>query len=88
MEILLLLERRAPVPHACEASIDAVPRIIEIVQDATVERVPEKVAEDLEVQRVERAVLHVDICTQRGRAIQHLQLGERDINGEKDVVDL
>jgi hypothetical protein len=49
MEIPLLLERRAPVPHAREASVDAAPRIIEIVRAAPVERVPEKVAEDLEV---------------------------------------
>ena len=69
-------------------SVDAAPRIIEIVRAATVERVPEKVAEDLEVQHIERAILRVDIYTQRGRAIQHLQLGKRDINGEKDAVDL
>ena len=65
VEILLFLERRAPVPHTREASVDAAPRVVEIVRAAPVEHVPEKVAEDLEVHRVERAVLRVDVRAAR-----------------------
>jgi hypothetical protein len=50
--------------------------------------VPEKVAEDLEVQRVERAVLRVDVCAQRGQVVQCWQLGGCDVDGENDAVGL
>ena len=52
VEIPLLLERRAPIPRAREAPIDAAPRVIEIVCAAPVERVPEKVAENVEVEPI------------------------------------
>jgi len=88
MEIPLLLERRAPIPRAREAPIDAAPRIIEIVRAAPVERVPEKVAEDGEVEPVERAVLRIDVRAQRGPAVQRRQLGECVADGQEDAVDL
>ena len=53
VEILLFLERRALVPHTHEAYVDAAPHVVEIVYATPVELVPEKVAEDLEVQCVE-----------------------------------
>ena len=53
------------MPRAGKASVDAAPRIVEIIRAAPVERVSEKVAEDVEVERVERAVLGVDVCAQR-----------------------
>jgi hypothetical protein len=69
VEITLLLERRAPVPRAGETSVDAAPRIIKVIRAAPVERMSEKVAEDFEVERVERAVLGVNICAQRRRLV-------------------
>jgi hypothetical protein len=70
VEVTLPLERRAPVPRAGKASVDAAPRIVEIIRAAPVERVSEKVAEDVEVERIERSVLGVDVCAQRGRLVQ------------------
>jgi hypothetical protein len=66
---MLLLERRAPVPRAGETSVDATPRIIKVIRAAPIERVSEKVAEDVEVERVERAVLGINICAQRRRLV-------------------
>jgi hypothetical protein len=66
---MLLLERRAPVPRAGETSVDAAPRIIKVIRAAPIERMSEKVAEDVEVERVERAVLGINICAQRRRFV-------------------
>ena len=44
----VLLKRRAPVPSACEAPIDADPRVVNHVA-AAVDRVPEK--ENVESER-------------------------------------
>jgi hypothetical protein len=88
MEIPLFLERRAPVPRAGQPPIDAAPRVVKVVRAAPVERVPEKVTEDLEVERVERAVFRVDVCAQRGRLVQRRQLGERVADGQEDTIDL
>ena len=67
---MLLLKRRAPVPRAGETSVDATSRIIKVVRTAPIERMSEKVAEDVEVERVERAVLGINICAQRRRLVQ------------------
>ena len=88
VKVPLPLERRAPVPRAGEPSVDAAPSVVEIVRAGPVERVPEKVAEDGEVERVERAVLGVDVRAQRGRVVQRRQLGERVANRQQDAVDL
>ena len=88
MEIPLLLERRAPIPRAREATIDTAPCIIEIVRAAPVERVSEKVAEDGDVEPIEGAILRVDVCAQRGRGVQRRQLGECVADGQEDAVDL
>ena len=69
MEITLLLERRAPVPRAGQSPVDAAPRIIKVICAAPIERMSEKVAEDVEVERVERAVLGINICAQRRRLV-------------------
>lgn len=69
MKITLLFERRAPVPRAGETSVDAAPRIIKVIRAAPIERMSEKVAEDFEVERVERAVLGINICAQRRRLV-------------------
>jgi hypothetical protein len=66
---MLLLERRAPVPRAGETSVDAAPCIIKVIRAAPIERMSEKVAEDIEVERVERAVLGIDVCAQRRRLV-------------------
>jgi hypothetical protein len=50
--------------------------------------VPEKVAEDLEVQCVERAVLCIDVCAQHGQVVRRWQLGGCDVDRENDAVDL
>jgi hypothetical protein len=70
VEITLLLKGRAPVPRAGETSVDTTPRIIKVIRAAPIERMSEKVAEDLEVERVERTVLGIDICAQRRRLVQ------------------
>jgi hypothetical protein len=88
VEILLFLERRAPVPHTHEAYVDAAPHVVEIVFATPVEHVPEKVAVDLEVQCAERAVLYIDVCAQHGQVVQRWQLGVCDVDGEKDAADL
>ena len=88
VEIPLLLERRAPVPRAREAPVDAAPRVVEVVRAAAVEGMPEKVAKDVEVERVERPVLGVDVCAQRGRVVQRRQLRERIADRQEDAVDL
>ena len=69
MEVTLLLERRTPVPRACKASVDAAPRVVKVIRAAPVERMSEKVAEDVEVECVERAVLGVYVRAQRGRLV-------------------
>jgi len=66
VKVALLLERRAPVPRAGEAAVDAAPSIVEIIRAAAVKRMSEKVAEDVEMEPVEGAVLGVDVCAQRG----------------------
>jgi hypothetical protein len=76
------------VPRAREASVDAAPRVVKVVRTAAVEGVSEKVAEDVEVERVERAVLGVDVSAQRGRAVQRRQLRERVADRQEDAVDL
>lgn len=88
VEVMLFLERRAPVPRTGKASVDAAPRIVKIICAAPIERVSEKVAENVEVERVERAILGVDVCAQRGRLVQRRQLGEGIADGQEDAVDL
>ena len=88
MEIPLLLKRRAPIPRAREATIDTASRVIEIVRAAPIERVSEKVAEDVDVEPVEGAILRIDVRAQRGRGVQRRQLGECVADGQEDAVDL
>jgi hypothetical protein len=88
VEVTFLLERRAPVPRAGKTSINAAPRVVKVIRAAPVERMSVKVAEDVEIERVERAVLGVDVCAQRGRLVQRWELGERIADGQEDAVDL
>jgi hypothetical protein len=88
VEVPFFLQRRAPIPRAREATVDAAPRIVEIIRTAPVKRMAEKVAEDVEVKRVKRAVLRIYICAQRRRSVQRRELYKGIADREEDAINL
>jgi hypothetical protein len=88
VEVPFFLQRRAPIPRAREATVDAAPRIVEIIRTAPVKRMAIEIAEDIKVERVERAVLRVYICAQRWRSVERRELYKGIADREEDTVYL
>ncbi len=71
MEIMLLLERHAPVPCASEMSVDTAPHVVKVIRATAIECMLEKVTKDFEVERIERTTFGINVCMQRRRLVPH-----------------
>ena len=87
-EVSLLLQQRTPIPRRGQTTIDARPRVEEIVSSGPVESVLEEIPEDLSAAAFGRPEFVFDVGPEGGFGHEFGDFGDGVADGEEDAVDL
>ena len=87
-EVSLLLQQRTPIPRRGQTSIDARPRVEEIVSSGPVESVLEEIPEDLSAAPFGGPEFVFDVGPEGGFGHEFGDFGDGVADGEEDAVNL